>query len=124
MKGIELKKLWNLSRLRTAFIILIIVLFIGTAFCVGWTFSRPQKSGGVVTRVLYSHNGQFDYQVYVNESTLYDNPPQPEEQNSIYFTNIIDSIDVFFDYEFLTEDTIDEVMGSVEIRAILERTGE
>jgi Tfp pilus assembly protein PilO len=118
------KNIWKSYRMRIAFCILMIILFIGTAFCVGWTFTRPQTSGDIITRVRYSHAGLFDYDVYVNGSTLHGTPSQTEEQNSIYFTNIIDTIDVSFDYELLTEATMAEFTGNVEVKALLERTGE
>ena len=81
----------------------------------------PEQVEEPVALVNYQHNGQFDYLVYVIPSYLYGNPVETleEAEPSLYFTNIIDKIDVEFNYAFIADRPNTKLSINVDIVAIV-----
>jgi len=102
---------------------LVSFLLMGSIFGVWWTFSHPTESQESTTVVNYRHSGEFDYQVYVNSGSLYGLPSELEEPNPTYPTKLIDSIDVFFSYEFVPDKEVTKVTEVVEVTAVVGNPG-
>ena len=101
---------------------IVTALLLGSIFGVWYTFSLPSERQEQVTLVNYQHYGEFDYQVYVHPSTLYGVTPE-EEENAVYFTELIDEIEVSFNHKLVPDEAWDKVTTVVEISMILENPG-
>jgi len=85
---------------------LVLVLLLASVFGVVKAFTMPEVWEEPVTLANYEHQGEFDYLVYIEPGHLF-GPPSPqvgevegEEERPVYFTNIIDDIEVTFTYGF------------------------
>lgn len=107
---------------RVSLIILLSLLLIVSLFWVWRASTTPKEIEETVTLVEYEHEGKLDYTVYVNPSHLF-GPPPPEapqkEEERLYFTNIIDDIDVTFTYDLVRDSPAREVSCDVDIVAII-----
>ena len=90
------------------------LLFIGAIFGVMAGFSVPTEKEEEVTHLTYDIEGTFDHQAYGESS------PDKEESNPRYFNKIIDSIEVYFSYQFLPEEPVTSVTEEVAITAVLD----
>jgi hypothetical protein len=92
--------------LKVTLLILALVLLLASAFGVWMAYTMPEEREEPVTLVNYEHQGEFDYLVYVEPGHLFGPPPtqvgevEEEEEKPLYFTNIIDDIEVSFTYGF------------------------
>jgi len=107
--------------LRATSLVLFFALAVFSLYGVWYAYTMPEQVEEPVALVNYQHNGQFDYLVYVNPSHLYGTPVEtPEEETrSLYFTNIIDDINVKFNYDFIADSPVTELSSDVEIVAIV-----
>lgn len=92
------------------------VLFLGAVIGVIAGFSVPGEKQEQVTHLTYDIEGIFDHQAYEK--------PAPEKQpNPKYFMKIIDSIDVYYSYQFLTAEPVTRVTEQVVISAVVSIPG-
>lgn len=106
--------------LKVGSLILVSVLLAASLFWVGKTFAAPSEKAESVTLLNYQHEGEFDYLVYVKPSTLFDSAHQAEDTGPpTYYTNLIDTIEVYFSYEFARDKPGRNVTRDVEVRAIV-----
>jgi len=112
--------------LKTSLLVLTALLLLGSGFGVWKAFSTPLEREEVVNLVNYQHQGEFDYLVYTEPGVLFGLPPveipvkvEEEEEKALYFTNIIDHIEVGFTYEFLHDYPAKYVSSSADIVAII-----
>jgi len=91
------------------------LLFIGAIIGVWMGFSVPTEKTERVTHLTYEIEGNFDHQTF--------GKPPPEkngESNPRYFRKIIDSVEVYFSYQFLPEKPVTDVTEEVVISALLD----
>lgn len=107
--------------LRATSLVLLLGLFGFSLYGVWYAYTMPEQVEEPVALVNYQHNGWLDHLVYINPSHLYGTQVKtPEEgERSLYFTEIIDDIDVSFNYDFIAEAPITELSSDVEIVAIV-----
>lgn len=105
--------------LKVTSVVLIMGLLGFSLYGIWKAHSIPQQVAEPVALATYQHSGEFDYLVYVNPSYLFGNPIEtPEEEGqSTYFTNIIDGIDVVFDYDFIADGQTTDLSSDVDIVA-------
>lgn len=117
--------------------VLIITLVLLAASIVGVyrAFTLPTQVEEETTLLSYSHDGQFDYRVYVKPSYLFGTaplelpappePPEPspeiEQSNPKYPTEMIDTFKLTFSYSFEPDTPAAEVIQEVEVIAVLEK---
>jgi len=114
-------------RLKVSLVILTLVLLLASGFGVWKASTMPQERKEAVTLVNYQHQGEFDYLVYAEPGLLFGPPPaeiseaeaEEEEGRTLYFTNIIDHIDVSFTYGFAPDYIAEDVFSAVDIVAII-----
>jgi len=106
-----------------------LVLFILSGIVLIRAYSLPPETivEKTVTAVQYSHEGKFDYLVYLKPSYLYG--PEPEEpilplSEINYPAEYIDTFRMTFDFSFMPDKPVTQVKENVEIKAIVKRTGE
>jgi len=106
--------------LRVTSLVLLLGLFGFSIYGVGQAYTMPKQVEEPVALANYQHIGEFDYLVYVYPSHLFGNPVETseEEGQSLYFTNIIDGIDVVFDYDFIADGQTTDLSSDVDITAI------
>ena len=105
--------------LKVASVALILGLLSFSLYGVWKAHSIPRQVAEPLTLANYRHAGEFDYLVYVNPSHLFGNSaetPEGEEQ-SLYFTNIIDVIEVVLDYNFVADGQTTGLSSDVDIVA-------
>ncbi|MEE8472460.1 MAG: DUF5305 family protein, partial [Dehalococcoidia bacterium] len=95
---------------------------------VEWDRDLALSREGYSEGLAYRHQGAFSYEVRLKPSLLYTGRPAPESaRNPIYFTRLIDAIDVGFSYEFVPRGHVSwvetGVETGVEISALLEDPG-
>ncbi len=107
--------------LRVTSLVLLFGLFGFSLYGVSYAYTMPKQVEEPVALVNYQHNGQLNHVVYRNPSHLYDTAIEtPEEwETSLYFTNIIDDIDVQFKYDFTATGPITGLASDVDIVAIV-----
>jgi hypothetical protein len=70
-------------------------------------YAMPVTVEEELTLVNYRHKGTLDYVEYVNPSYLFGNSEETtteEDGGALYFTDIIDGIEIQYSYEFLPDD--------------------
>jgi len=102
--------------------------------------SLKRSDTGIEDGISYSEEGRFDYEVYLKPNMLYETdvlrseappaaePPPAAESSSLtplgpgltYFTNIVDSIEASFSYQFLSDKPVANLVEEVEVTAVLE----
>jgi hypothetical protein len=105
-------------------VLVVIIVLPLIAFVLGtWrAYSMPETVEKELSVVSYQQAGQFDYLAYVTAGNVYGTPPETamaQAPTSLYFTSIIDSIEISYDYEFLPDSAIDPVSSQVEIVGIV-----
>ena len=114
-------------RLKVSLIALTLVLLLASGFGVWKAFTMPEQWEEPVTLVSYQHQGEFDYQVYIEPGHLFAPPVtelpevigEEEEERPLYFTNIIEDIEVSFTYGFATDYPTRLASSDVDIVAII-----
>jgi hypothetical protein len=109
------------SWLKVTLVVVVSLLLIASIVGLWRAYAMPETVAQEVALVTYRHFGNFDGIVYVTPSYLLGNPPetsQDETESSLYFTNIIDDIQVGFDYNFVP-DSPTVVSSQVEVVAII-----
>lgn len=114
----------RLPWLKLGSVALLSLLLIGSVFGVWKAYTMWQEREEAFPLVSYEHRGEFDYSVYVGSTHLFGSPPPetPEggaEARPLYFTNIINDIDVKFTYKFASYSPVKEVSSEVNIVAII-----
>ena len=94
-------------RLKTVSIIVTLVLLLASGYGIWTAYSMPLEWEEPVTLVNYQHQGEFDYQVYIEPGQLFSPPPneipqviEEEAERPQYFTTLVDNIEVSFSYIF------------------------
>jgi len=97
--------------------------------------SLERSDTGIRDGISFSEKGRFDYEVYLMPNNLYEidvlrseAPPETDSSSSTqtlgpglkYFTNIIDSIEASFSYQFLSDIPVANMVEDVEVTAVLE----
>jgi len=97
--------------------------------------SLERSDTGIRDGISCSEKGRFDYEVYLMPNNLYEidvlrseAPPETDSSSSTqtlgpglkYFTNIIDSIEASFSYQFLSDIPVANMVEDVEVTAVLE----
>ena len=90
------------------------LLFIGAIIGVVAGFSVPTEKKEQVTHLTYEIESNFDHQTFGKP------PPENGESNPKYFKKIIDSVEVYFSYQFLPEKPVTDVTEEVVITALLD----
>ena len=90
------------------------LLFIGAIIGVVAGFSVPTEKKEQVTHLTYEIESNFDHQTFGKP------PPENGESNPKYFKKIIDSMEVYFSYQFLPEKPVTDVTEEVVITALLD----
>jgi len=101
--------------IRQILLVLTGLLFIGAIIGVVVGFNVPTEKKERVTHLTYEIEGNFDHQTF--------GKPPPEkngESNPKYFKKIIDSMEVYFNYQFLPEKPVTDVTEEVVITALLD----
>jgi hypothetical protein len=114
-------------RLKVSLVILTLVLLLASGFGVWKASTMPQERKETVTLINYQHQGEFNYLVYVEPGLLFSSPPaeiseaeaEEEEGRTLYFTNMIDDIDISFTYGFAPDYIVEDVFSAVDIVAII-----
>jgi hypothetical protein len=105
------------------------VFLIISLFGVYKAYSLPTERTVIedVTLLDYQHQGTFDYLAYVKPSYLYGpEPPQtssPLPEVMKYPIDIIDHINVTFNYSFAPDEPVSSISEEVEIRAVVRDPG-
>lgn len=116
--------LTRLPWLRVGSVALLSLLLIGSVFGVWKAYTTWAEREEAFPLVSYEHHGEFDYSVFVESTHLFGSSP-PEtpggdaEARPLYFTNIINDIDVKFCYEFASYSPVKEVSSEGNIVAII-----
>lgn len=90
-----------------------VVLFLGAVIGVVAGYSVPAEKEEHVTYLTYEMEGTFDHEAYKKSQ------PEKDIPNPRYFTNIIDSVEVFYSYWFLPEEPVSRVTEEVAISALV-----
>jgi hypothetical protein len=97
----------NSPRLKAILVIVTLVLLLASGYGVWTAYSMPLEREEPVTLVNYQHQGEFNYQVYIEPGQLFSPPPNEisqvideEEEKPQYFLTLIDNMEVSFDYIF------------------------
>jgi len=112
-------------RLKVSLVVLTLVLLLASGYGVWTTYTMPLEWEEPVTLVNYQHQGEFDYQVYIERGYLFSPPPaevpepEPEEEKPQYFTTLIDNIEVSFTYGFILDYPTRFTSSDVDIVAII-----
>lgn len=112
MRKIQLKKELRLSILTLCTLalgLLVVLMYIN--------FKNPGFVDKKVSLYNYSSLGKVDYQVSLKPNSLYNQKVLGEDQ--VYLTNLVDTIDSIFSYEFSGESAA-EIKGNYEIVAVIE----
>jgi hypothetical protein len=99
-------------------LIITAVLFIGAVFGVLGGFSVPEEKEEKVTHLTYTLTGDFAHQAFEKPAAS-----RTPVANPRYFASIIDSINVSYNYRFVTEKPPSKVAEEVEIIAVVESRG-
>ncbi len=116
--------LTRLPWLRVGSMALLSLLLMGSVFGVWKAYTMWEEREEAFPLVSYEHHGEFDYSVFVESAHLFGSSP-PEtpggeaEARPLYFTNIINDIDVKFCYEFAFYNPVTEVSSEGNIVAII-----
>ncbi len=97
-------------------VIALVLLVVGSSIAVAG-FNAPKTKEREVTHLSYQITGGFDHETY-GQSTKGKTEPNP-----IYFSKIIESIEVSYSYKFLSEETVSRVTEQVEISAVVTSPG-
>ncbi|MDD5082168.1 MAG: hypothetical protein PHU08_02220, partial [Dehalococcoidales bacterium] len=110
--------------LRVSLIVVLVLLLVSSLVGVRRAYSASEIIEDKVPVMSYNHTGKFDYLVYVYPSSLTGtssiaNPTDAlvQRTSSLYFTRIIDSIEVIFDYNFVPDQSVDQVATQVDFVA-------
>lgn len=99
------------------------IVCIASVFGLWKAYSTPKTVLGAAPMVNYQHRGAFDYVVYVNPNHLFGSPPEipqdKEEEWPLYFTNIINDIQVGFEYALSVDGPVENTTIDLEIVAIV-----
>lgn len=113
-------------RLKAGLVLLTLVLLLASGYGVWKAYTMPLEWEEPVTLVNYQHQGEFDYQVYVEPGQLFSPPPtkipetaDEEEERPQYFTNLIDNMEVSFNYVFTPDYPTSLTSADVYIFAII-----
>lgn len=115
-------KAFRSHTVRRCSLVVACLLLLVSAYGVWWAFSTPIEVKEQVTLFSYQHNGKFDHQIYAEPGIL-NKSNSAEEAKSVYFNNIIESVDVVFSYKFLLEGAVAPANSLVKVSAILENPG-
>ena len=107
--------------LKIGLVTLLSLLLVACLFGVWESYTMPEVWQEPVTLVNYQHEGVFDYTVYIKPSSLFGPPPaEPQaEATKLYFTNIIEDIEVAFTYEFVAQSPMTQVSSKASIVGIV-----
>lgn len=108
--------------IRTVSLVIVAILLLGSFLGVWRTFSTTTEREEQVTLLTYEHKGEFDHQVYAKPGTI-SSSGADQETSRVYFTNIIESMDVSFSYHFESPEPLTQVSEEVEISAVLQSEG-
>ena len=99
-------------------LIITAILFLGAVLGVLGGFSVPEEKEEKVTHLTYTLTGNFAYQAFEKPAAS-----RTPVANPRYFASIIDSINVSYNYKFVTEKPPSKVAEDVEIIALVESRG-
>jgi len=99
-------------------LVLVALLLLGSAYAIWWAFSIPTETAEQATLVSYQQEGEFDHQVYAQPGTL-----STTGGTEVFYTNLIESMDVEFSYNFVPQEPVTQISHEVEISAVLENEG-
>jgi hypothetical protein len=107
--------------LRASSAVLALGLLVFSLYGTWKAYSTPKLVEEPIALTNYQHTGKFDYLVYVNPSHLFGNPAESpaEAGTSLYFTNIIDNIEIVFDYGLIADGQTTNLSSDVDIVAIV-----
>ena len=92
---------------------------------ISYVHKVPEWVEEPMVTVNYQHDGQLGYLVYIQPSRLYDTYVEAPDENdedektSLYFTSLIEEIDVGFSYDFVANELMAGLSSDVEVVAIL-----
>jgi len=104
--------------MRTVPIVLVALLLLSSGYAVWWAFSVPNGSEEQATLSTYQQEGEFDHQVYGKPGML-----STAGETEVFFTHLIESMDVEFSYKFIPQEPVTQVSHEVEISAVLQSQG-
>jgi hypothetical protein len=108
--------------LRAVSLVLLFSMFGFSMHGVCRAYSMPAQIEEPVALVNYQHNGLLDHTAYINPGYFADGTyveTTEDEERALYFTNIIDNIDIGFDYGFVSEAQVTNQSSEAEIVAIV-----
>lgn len=105
--------------LRTASLVLVLCLLIGFILGVWSAFSAPTEREEEVTRLVYSQRGDFGYAARVTNNILYGNVTLTEEDTSLLFLSIVESLEGSFSYNFSSDQPLEQLSHRVELVAVV-----
>jgi hypothetical protein len=116
-------------RLKTVSIIVVLVLLLASGYGIWKAYTMPLAWEEPITLVNYEHQGEFDYQVFIRPGHIFSPPPielpkvepnEEEEERPQYFLNLIEYMEIGFDYVFTPDYPCRFTSSDVYIVAILE----
>jgi len=116
-------------RLKTVSVIVTLVLLLASGYGVWTAYTMPLEWEEPVTLVNYQHQGEFDYRVYIEPGYIFSPPPlslpeaepgEEEEERPQYFLNLVENMEVSFDYVFTPDYPTSLTSTDVYIVAIID----
>ena len=101
-------------------LILLVCLLGACAFGVSKAFSAPTETSKQVTVLSYSLRGDFGFDAQLTDNALYGPIILTEEDASLLFLTIVESIEGNFYYQVTSSQPLEQVRHDVEITATLE----
>ncbi|MEE9400597.1 MAG: DUF5305 family protein, partial [Dehalococcoidia bacterium] len=98
----------------------VVCLLIGFILGVWSAFSAPTQREEEVTRLVYSQRGDFGYAAELSDNVLYGNVILTEEDTSLLFLSIVESLEGSFSYNFGSDQPLEQLSHRVELVAVVE----
>ena len=105
--------------IRIGSLVLVICLLILCAVGVWNAYSTPTEKEEQITRLTYSQSSDFGYSARVINNDLYGNTTLTEEDTSLLFLGIVDSIEGSFSYRLSSDQPVRDVSHRIGIEAVV-----
>lgn len=101
-------------------IVLVLCLLGGAIFGFLKEYNAPREKTEEVTRLTYDLRGSFGYDVQLTDNSLYGPITLTEDNASVLYLSIVDSVNGRFSYRVTSTQPLEKVQHQVEITGILE----
>ncbi len=123
MKVIFWKRFLESAKVRVISLSVVLILLSVSIFGLHDAYSSSVESEEKVTVLNYESEGEFEYLVYPDPQAILNPSLQSTETGEIYFTQLIDSVDLSFSYNLISIEPVKEFSEEVRIVAIIENPG-